>query len=200
MDDFEPWRRLIRSILGAYEQLQIVGEAADGSEAVRKASALKPDLVLLDIGLPTVNGMDAANQIRKVSPRAKIIFVTQNRDVDVVNAALSNGASGYIFKTRFGKDLLPAVAAVLRGSTFVSGTMKTCGILQVEHSGHVWGDICGRIAAAKCADCGARICARHTETCGQCGVRFCGSCLGFHLAQHGKPARGEDVQRERKSA
>lgn len=78
--------------------------------------------------------------------------------------------------------------------------MKTCGILEVQHSGDDLGKVCGRVAVAKCANCGARICARHTETCGQCGVRFCGSCLGFHLAQHGKQVRGEDVQPVRKSA
>ena len=78
--------------------------------------------------------------------------------------------------------------------------MKKCGILEVQHSGDELGKICGRTAAGKCADCGARICAKHIETCGWCGVRFCGSCLGFHLAKHGKPARGEDVQRARKSA
>jgi len=107
-------------MLGAHEHLQIVGEAADGPEAVQKARALKPDLVLLDLGLPTLNGVDAAHQIGRTTPDAKIIFVTQNRDADVMNAALSNGARGYVFKPRAGRDLLPAIRAVLRGGTFVS--------------------------------------------------------------------------------
>ena len=121
VDDFEPWRQFVRSMLGAHEQLQIVGEAADGPEAVQKARSLHPDLVLLDLGLPTLNGMDAAHQIGKATPDAKIIFVTQNQDADVMNAALSNGARGYIFKTHARMDLLPAIAAVLKGDTFVSG-------------------------------------------------------------------------------
>jgi len=108
-------------MLGELEQFQIVGESADGSEAVQKARSLKPDLVLLDLGLPTLNGMDAAEQIGKAAPNAKIIFVTQNRDADVMNAALSNGARGYIFKPRAVRDLLPAIRAVLMGRTFVSG-------------------------------------------------------------------------------
>jgi len=108
-------------MLGAREQLQIVGEAADGPEAVQKARLLKPDLVLLDLGLPTLNGMDAAEQIGRTTPDAKIIFVTQNRDTNVMNAALSNGARGYIFKPRAVRDLLPAIRAVLMGRTFVSG-------------------------------------------------------------------------------
>ena len=77
--------------------------------------------------------------------------------------------------------------------------MKTCGILQVQNAGDDWGEVCGRMALTTCADCGASICDEHTETCGQCGVRFCGSCLGFHL-DHGKPARGEGTARARKSA
>ena len=121
VDDFAPWRRLVHAMLGAHEQLQIVGEAADGPEAVQKARSLKPDLVLLDLGLPTLNGMDAAEQIGRTTPDAKIIFVTQNRDTNVMNVALSNGACGYIFKPRAVRDLLPAIRAVLMGRTFVSG-------------------------------------------------------------------------------
>jgi len=108
-------------MLGAHEQLQIVGEAADGSEAVQKARASNPDLVLLDLSLPTLNGMDAAEQIGKATPSAKILFLTQNSDADVKSAALSNGARGYVFKQRAGKDLVPAVEEVLRGGRFVSG-------------------------------------------------------------------------------
>lgn len=78
--------------------------------------------------------------------------------------------------------------------------MKTCGILEVQSAGDEWGEVCGRLAIAKCADCGARICAEHANRCGKCGLRFCGSCLGFHLADEGKPAHGEDLPRARKTA
>ena len=78
--------------------------------------------------------------------------------------------------------------------------MRTCGILEVQNAGDAWGEICGRLAIANCADCGARICAEHTETCHRCGVRFCGSCLGFHLVDRPKSAHGEDLRRARRSA
>jgi DNA-binding NarL/FixJ family response regulator len=102
--------------------LQIVGEVSDGLEAVRRAEELKPDLILLDIGLPTLNGIEAARQIRSLAPESKIIFLTQESSADVVEEALSLGAWGYVMKARARSDLLPAVEAVLLGKHFVSGT------------------------------------------------------------------------------
>jgi len=101
-------------------ELRVVAEVGDGLEAVQKAEELKPDLILLDIGLPTLNGLQAAKRIRQVAPDAAIIFVTQQRDKDLVQAALSTGARGYVLKTDAGRELLPAVDAVLRGDHFVS--------------------------------------------------------------------------------
>jgi DNA-binding NarL/FixJ family response regulator len=86
-------------------ELRVVAQAGDGLEAIRKAQELKPDLVLLDIGLPNLDGLEAANRIRQVAPDAKIIFLTQNSDKDVVRAALSNGARGYVLKTDASREL-----------------------------------------------------------------------------------------------
>ena len=97
-----------------------MGEASDGAEAVRQAEELKPDLILLDIGLPTLNGMAAARQIRKLAPDSKIIFVSQESSPDLVQEALSLGARGYVAKTRAASDLLAAVEEVLEGRPFVS--------------------------------------------------------------------------------
>ena len=94
VDDFEDWRRQVHSLLQARPEWQVIAEASDGSEAVQKAEELKPDLILLDIGLPKLNGIEAARQIRQRSPSSKIIFLSQNNDLDVVQAALSTGASG----------------------------------------------------------------------------------------------------------
>jgi DNA-binding NarL/FixJ family response regulator len=97
-----------------------VCELSDGLAAVQKAKELNPDLILLDIGLPGLNGIEAGRQIRKVVPSAKIIFLTQESSEDVVQEALSLGALGYVVKTRAGSDLLAAVEAVLAGKQYVS--------------------------------------------------------------------------------
>ena len=122
VDDFESWRRFASSLLRRKPELQVVGEASDGLEAVRKAVELKPDLILLDIGLPILNGFEAALQIRKLVPESKIIFLTQESAGDVIQEALRLGASGYVLKTRAESDLLTAVEAVLTRKTFVSKT------------------------------------------------------------------------------
>ena len=88
--------------------------------AVRKARELKPDLILLDIGLPSLNGIEVAKQIGEMLPEAKIIFVTSNSDRDVVEQALRNGACGYCLKGKGISELLRAIKAVLRGEKFVS--------------------------------------------------------------------------------
>ena len=122
VDDFESWRRFASSLLRRKPELQVVGEASDGLEAVRKAVELKPDLILLDIGLPILNGFEAALQIRKLVPGSKVIFLTQESAGDVIQEGLRLGASGYVVKARAGSDLLTAVEAVLSGKTFVSRT------------------------------------------------------------------------------
>ena len=124
VDDYEPWRQQVCSILQTRPELRVVAEAADGLEAVQKAQELQPDLILLDIGLPSLNGVEAANRIRQVTPDAGIIFLTQNSDRDVVRAALSTGARGYVLKTDAGNELLTAVAGVLGGDDFVSSGIE----------------------------------------------------------------------------
>jgi len=125
VDDYENWRRQVHSLLEARPEWQVIAEASDGSEAVQKAEGLKPDLILLDIGLPKLSGIEAARRIRHVSPSSKIIFLSQNSDLEFVRVALSTGALGYVQKTDAGRELLPAVAAVLRGKKFVSSSLKS---------------------------------------------------------------------------
>jgi DNA-binding NarL/FixJ family response regulator len=119
-DDYEGWRRQTCLLLQAKPELQVIGEASDGSEAVQKAEELNPDLILLDIGLPRLNGIEAARRIRQVSPNSQIIFLSQDNSQDVVDAALSTGALGYVHKTHAPNDLLRAIDAVLQGKQFVS--------------------------------------------------------------------------------
>jgi DNA-binding NarL/FixJ family response regulator len=124
VDDSEPWRQHICSILQRLPEVRVVGEIADGLEAVQRAKKLQPDLILLDIGLPHLNGLEAANRIRQVAAGAKILFLTLNSDQDVVRTALSIGAQGYVLKTDAERELLRAVAAVLGGDNFVSSGIK----------------------------------------------------------------------------
>jgi DNA-binding NarL/FixJ family response regulator len=123
VDDFEPFRRFIISTLRKAPELLVIGSASDGLEAVQKAEKLRPDLILLDIGLPTQSGIEAARQIRKLAPDSKIIFVSQESSADVVQEALRLGALGYVIKTCAGSELLAAVEAVLRNEQFVSSVL-----------------------------------------------------------------------------
>ena len=123
-DDFKDWRRQVLSLFQARPEWQVIAEAADGLEAIQKAEELKPDLIVLDVGLPKLNGIGAARQIRQFSPRSKIVFLSQDNDPNVVQAALDTGARGYIRKTDGGSELVPAVDAVLRGKQFVSSSLK----------------------------------------------------------------------------
>jgi DNA-binding NarL/FixJ family response regulator len=100
--------------------LQLVAEASDGLEAVQKIQLLKPDLILLDISLPNLNGIEVAREISKSAHSVKILFVSNEIHTDVVNAALSNGALGYVAKADAGTELLPAIESALRGETFLS--------------------------------------------------------------------------------
>jgi DNA-binding NarL/FixJ family response regulator len=120
VEDQEPFRRFVCSTLGKRPELQIVCEVSDGQDAVRKAGELHPDLILLDVGLPSLNGIEAAQQIRKLSHKSKILFVSQESDTDVVQEALRIGALGYVVKVNAASDLLPAVEAVCQGERFVS--------------------------------------------------------------------------------
>jgi DNA-binding NarL/FixJ family response regulator len=120
VEDSESFRKFICSTLGKRPELQIVGEVIDGLEAVQRAEQLQPDLIVLDIGLPSLNGIEAARRIRKVCPESKILFLSQEFSPDVMQEALNLGALGYVIKARAGTELLAAVDAVRQGRKFVS--------------------------------------------------------------------------------
>jgi DNA-binding NarL/FixJ family response regulator len=121
VEDYEPMRKTVRATLQKRHDLQIVGEASDGLEAVQKAVELKPDLILMDIGLPSQNGIEAAREIRELVPKAKILFLSQETSPEVIQEALSVSASGYVVKVNAGVELIPALKAVISGKQFVSG-------------------------------------------------------------------------------
>ena len=120
VDDFEPFRRIVSSMVRERADLQLVGEAADGLEAVEQTQKLLPDLILLDIALPRLNGIEAARRIRKLAPESKIIFLSQDSSAELAQEALRLGARGYVIKTDAGAELFRAVEAVLEGRKYVS--------------------------------------------------------------------------------
>jgi DNA-binding NarL/FixJ family response regulator len=121
-DDFEPWRDYACSALKKYDSAFSVHQTSDGLETVLKAHDLQPDLILLDISLPKMHGIEAARQIRVQCPKAKILFVSEDRSLDVVREALNTGAQGYVVKSD-GVELLAAVEAVRQGRFFVSKSL-----------------------------------------------------------------------------
>jgi len=134
VDDFEPFRRFVCSTLRDRPEVQVICEVSDGREAVEQAEKLQPDLILLDIGLPRLNGIEAARRIRKLAPQSKILFLSQESSADVVREALSLGGRGYVLKAQAQKDLVAAVKAVLQGKQFVSnglaGRLTRCHEVQ----------------------------------------------------------------------
>jgi len=132
VDDYQPWRNFASTTLQGQPEWQVVGEATDGLEAIQQARQLQPDLILLDIGLPMINGVEAARRIREVSPASKILFLSENRSPDIVEEALNTGAGGYVVKSDAAKELLCAVEAVLRGKVFVSFSLTGRGSINPE--------------------------------------------------------------------
>src|SRR4029453_3642877 len=126
VDDYEPWRCHVRSVLQSTNEWHIVGEAGDGPEAIQRAEALKPDLILLDVGLPTLSGIKVAERILAVNPTQKILFISEHRSL--AEGALATGARGYIIKSDAAFELLPAMEAIINGRRYVgaSAAVPSC--------------------------------------------------------------------------
>jgi DNA-binding NarL/FixJ family response regulator len=146
VDDHPTWRERVCLEVQESARWHIVGEASDGLAAVRQAQALEPDLVLLDIGLPVLNGLDAARRIIAGNPTSRILFLSEHRSWHVVEAAFATGARGYLCKTESAGRLLVAMDALMKGVGFVSAGVggeiveKTlCEDLQPGASRHVAG-------------------------------------------------------------
>ena len=118
VDDYLPWRQFVCRALLARPTCQVIGQASDGLEAVQKAQELQPDLIVLDIGLPTINGIEAAKRMRTAAPDSKILFFSENRSAEIAEEAFRTGAAGYVVKSTAAQELLPALDAVLQGDRF----------------------------------------------------------------------------------
>jgi|HubBroStandDraft_6_1064221.scaffolds.fasta_scaffold928593_2 DNA-binding NarL/FixJ family response regulator len=115
VDDFAGFRDAICSMLRNRPDMLVVGEASDGLEAVRKAEDLQPDLIVLDLSMPKLNGLEATRRIRTLSPKSKIIIASLESSADFVQEALRSGAAGYVIKAELFNQLPPAIDAVLQG-------------------------------------------------------------------------------------
>jgi len=136
VDDVDDWRRFVSSMLRA-EPFEIVGEASDGLMAVQLAEQMQPTVVLLDIGLPGLDGIKAGAGIRRVAPDAKIVFVSQEFDPDIIRAALQLGAWGYVLKSDAARELVKAINTVVGGEDFVSRSVCQDGTPQEVPKRHV---------------------------------------------------------------
>jgi DNA-binding NarL/FixJ family response regulator len=124
VDDYEPFRRFVFSTLQQRGGLQVIGEASDGLEALQKAEEVRPDLIILHIGMPKLNGIEAARKLRQTVPLAKILSLSEEPSSEVVREALNLRAMGYVHKLDTQSKLLPAIESVLEGKQFVGSGPK----------------------------------------------------------------------------
>ena len=125
VDDFVPWHDFVLRFFDSESDLQISSVAVDGLDAVQKAKELQPDLILMDLSLPGMNGIDATRQILIHSPRSKVLFASEHRDSELIQAAFEVGACGYVLKSDSSSDLILGIRTVLLGQPFVSRSLTT---------------------------------------------------------------------------
>jgi DNA-binding NarL/FixJ family response regulator len=129
VDDHGPWRAVAASIVESVPGFQVIAEAADGFEAIQRASALSPDIVLMDLGMPGMNGIESAGRIRELSRSCKIVFFSELRSPDIAKEALRIGGGGYVVKSNSGSELIPALKAVLAGERFISAAIADADLI-----------------------------------------------------------------------
>jgi DNA-binding NarL/FixJ family response regulator len=127
VDDHPGVRHGLKAILSEHPEWEVVAEAADGLEALDKVGRLNPDLVVLDVSMPKMNGLTVCRQIRETAPRCEVLIVTQHDSPQMRNEAMSCGARGYVVKANVAKDLLAAVEAVSQHSGFVASKREAAG-------------------------------------------------------------------------
>src|SRR5215831_10003501 len=123
VEDHEPFREFICALLQERPGVQII-EASNGLDGIEKAKELDPDLILFDIGLPKLNGIEAAKAVREFAPHIKLLFITQESSSDVVRETFRIGAQAYVHKSHASRDLMPAIEAVLEGRPFIGNGLE----------------------------------------------------------------------------
>lgn len=123
VDDFLPWHRFVRRVLESETDFKVIATAADGFEAVQKTTKLRPDVILMDINLPGMSGVDATREIRKVSPTSKVLFLSEHRATDLIKTTFRVGGVGYVLKSDCSSDLLMGIRSILGGERFLSRSL-----------------------------------------------------------------------------
>jgi len=131
VEDYEMMRQLISNILAAEDDIEIAGEATDGLEALELVQQLRPDVVIMDLALPRLGGIQVMQQIRTLVPGVQVLFVSVHDQVDLVQGAVEAGAKGYVQKQTLFKELVPAMRAVSEGRRYFSATVAR----YIGHSG-----------------------------------------------------------------
>lgn len=124
VDDFQPWIRLLETIVENAQLGQVICTASDGYVALRKAEELKPDLILLDINIPTINGIELARALQPCQFRPLILFVSHYETPSIVRAAIEAGGNGFVLKTHIRQDLEQAILAIRNGERFLSEKLQ----------------------------------------------------------------------------
>jgi two-component system, NarL family, nitrate/nitrite response regulator NarL len=132
-DDHPVVREGLRSCLAECREVELVGEAADGIEAVAKSKALAPDLVLMDVNLPQLSGLEATEQIRKANPHIKVVALTAHRNAEYIHRMVTAGASGYVMKDSSPDELIQAIETVHGGKTYFSPGIVTELVESLAH-------------------------------------------------------------------
>lgn len=119
VDDHPIMRDGIRALLNLHDDIEVVGEASEGKEALEKIPALKPDVVIMDIAMPGMDGLEATRQVRKKHPKIKVLILTQYDNKEYILSVIKAGASGYVLKRALGSELVSAIRAVKSGESFL---------------------------------------------------------------------------------
>ena len=133
VDDHTIMRDGIRALLNLYDDVEIVGEASEGQEAIQKALELIPDIIIMDIAMPGMDGLEATRRILKQNPKARVLILSQHDDKDYILSAIKAGSVGYLPKRALGSDLITAIRAVYHGDSFLYPSAASALITDYRH-------------------------------------------------------------------
>ena len=125
VDDHAIMRDGIRALLSIHDDIEIAGEASEGKEAIEKTQQLSPDVIIMDIAMPGIDGLEATRRIKKLNPKTKILVLSQYDNKEYVTSAIKAGASGYLPKRALGTELITAVRGIFRGESFLHPSVAT---------------------------------------------------------------------------